>query len=40
MAARKRLAALAAATAPLLLALTVTTPAHADGYTEIRFSGG
>ncbi|MET8629702.1 ricin-type beta-trefoil lectin domain protein [Kitasatospora sp. NPDC004669] len=40
MASRKRIAALATATTPLLLALTVTTPAHADGYTEIRFNGG
>ncbi|WP_031078255.1 RICIN domain-containing protein [Streptomyces sp. NRRL WC-3742] len=39
MAIRKRIAALAAASVPLL-GLVVATPAHADGYTEIRFAGG
>lgn len=39
MAIRKRIAALVAASVPLL-GLTVATPAHADGNTEIRFAGG
>ncbi|MFI6156308.1 RICIN domain-containing protein [Kitasatospora sp. NPDC051170] len=39
MAIRKRIAALAAASVPLL-GLVVATPAHADGQNEIRFAGG
>ncbi|MDJ0347654.1 ricin-type beta-trefoil lectin domain protein [Streptomyces sp. H10-C2] len=35
---RKRIAALAAAAAPILALTVATTPAHADGYTEIKFA--